>query len=145
MAIFFNYYLSFSGVWPLKCLESPPSLSFLLPPSCLLSFSVWLFFVKFIQALHHQGSASYVNFLILQNYLTDIYINFIQEDAIYMHDGMLLRQEWNSIIWATWMDLGIIILSEVKVRQKKTDTIWYHLYVESKTWHKWIHLQWFNI
>ena len=30
----------------------------------------------------------------------------------------------------TWMDLDIIILSEVKLR--KTDTIWYHLYVVSK-------------
>ena len=31
---------------------------------------------------------------------------------------------------ATWMDLEIIILSEV--RQKKTNIICYHLYVESK-------------
>ena len=30
---------------------------------------------------------------------------------------------------ATWMDLEVIILSEV--RQRKTNTIWYHLYVES--------------
>ena len=30
---------------------------------------------------------------------------------------------------ATWMDLGIIILSEVS--QTKTNIIWYHLYVES--------------
>ena len=34
---------------------------------------------------------------------------------------------------ATWMDLEIITLSEVN--QKKTNTIWYHLYVESKIWH----------
>ena len=34
----------------------------------------------------------------------------------------------------TQMDLEIIILSEV--RKKKINTIWYHLYVESKTWHK---------
>ena len=31
---------------------------------------------------------------------------------------------------ATWMDLEIIILS--KVNQRKTNTIYYHLYVESK-------------
>ena len=31
---------------------------------------------------------------------------------------------------ATWMDLEIIVLSEV--RQRKTNIIWYHLYVESK-------------
>ena len=31
---------------------------------------------------------------------------------------------------ATWMDLEIIILSEVS--QRKTNIIWYHFYVESK-------------
>ena len=31
---------------------------------------------------------------------------------------------------ATWIDLEIIILSEVS--QTKADIIWYHLYVESK-------------
>ena len=31
---------------------------------------------------------------------------------------------------ATWMDLEIIVLSEV--RQRKTNIIWYHLYAESK-------------
>ena len=31
---------------------------------------------------------------------------------------------------ATWMDLEGIMLSEVT--QRKTNTVWYHLYVESK-------------
>ena len=35
---------------------------------------------------------------------------------------------------ATWIQLEILILSEVS--QKKTNTIGYHLYVESKMWHK---------
>ena len=35
---------------------------------------------------------------------------------------------------ATWMDLEIITLSEV--RQRKTNIIRYHLYVESKKWYK---------
>ena len=35
---------------------------------------------------------------------------------------------------ATWMDLEIIILSEVS-QKKKDESIWYHLYVESKIWH----------
>ena len=39
---------------------------------------------------------------------------------------------------ATWMQLEMIILSEVS--QRKTNTIWYHLYMESKIWHKWIYL-----
>ena len=33
---------------------------------------------------------------------------------------------------ATWMDLETIVLSEVG--QTETDTVWYHLHVESKTW-----------
>ena len=40
---------------------------------------------------------------------------------------------------ATWMDLEIIILSEIN--QRKTKTIWYHLYVKSKKWYKWTYLQ----
>ena len=37
------------------------------------------------------------------------------------------------------MDLEIIILSEVS-QKRKTNTIWYHLYVESKIVHKWTYL-----
>ena len=40
---------------------------------------------------------------------------------------------------ATWMELETLILSEVS--QKKTNTIWYHLYPESNIWHKWTYLQ----
>ena len=40
---------------------------------------------------------------------------------------------------ATWMDLEIIIQSEVCPTQKD-NTIWYHLYVESKMWYKWTNL-----
>ena len=35
---------------------------------------------------------------------------------------------------AIWMDQEIITLSEVN----QTNTMWYHLYVESKIWHKYI-------
>ena len=42
------------------------------------------------------------------------------------------------LISATWMDLGIIILSEFT--QRKINI--YHLYVESnRKWYKWIYLQ----
>ena len=40
---------------------------------------------------------------------------------------------------ATWMDLEMIILSEV--RQRNTDTTQYHLHVKSKVEHKCTHLQ----
>ena len=40
---------------------------------------------------------------------------------------------------ATWMDLEIIILSEVG--QIKTDIIWYHLHVGYKIWYEYIYLQ----
>ena len=39
---------------------------------------------------------------------------------------------------ATWMDLETVTLSEVS--QRKTTTC-YHLYVESKSWHKWTDLR----
>ena len=39
----------------------------------------------------------------------------------------------------TWMDLEIITLSEVN--QRKTNIMWYHLYVESEIWYKWTYLQ----
>ena len=40
----------------------------------------------------------------------------------------------------TWMDLGIIILSEVS-QTEKDKFMWYHLYVEYKKWYKWTYLQ----
>ena len=35
---------------------------------------------------------------------------------------------------ATWMELGGIMLSEIS--QRKTHTVWYHLYAESKIYNK---------
>ena len=40
-----------------------------------------------------------------------------------------IKMNGNNVFVVTWMDLEIIILSEVS--QTKTDIIWYHLYVES--------------
>ena len=38
---------------------------------------------------------------------------------------------------ATWMQLEILKINEIR----KTNTIWFHLYVESKIWHKWTYLK----
>ena len=48
------------------------------------------------------------------------------------YDGMLLSHKKNDImpLGATWMDLEIIMLNEV--HQRKTNILWYHLYVESE-------------
>ena len=50
------------------------------------------------------------------------------------------KSEENETFWAAWMDLEMIILSEVS--QRKTNIIRYHLHVESnfKKWYKWTYL-----
>ena len=35
---------------------------------------------------------------------------------------------------ATWMDMEFITVNEISLR--KTNIVWYHLYVQSKIWHK---------
>ena len=42
------------------------------------------------------------------------------------------------VLTATWINLEIIL---GEVRMRKTNTIWYHLYMKSKTWHKWTYLK----
>ena len=57
-----------------------------------------------------------------------------KEDVIHIYNRVLLSHKKNKISAATWLQLEIIMLSEVS--QRKTNTMWYHLYVESKIWHK---------
>ena len=55
-----------------------------------------------------------------------------KEDVVHVYSGILLSQEKNELMpyIVPWMDLEIIILSEVS--QRKTSITQYHLYVESK-------------
>ena len=55
-----------------------------------------------------------------------------KEDVAYMYNGVLLSHERNEMMpfATTWVDLDIIILSEVS--QRKTNIICYQLYVEPK-------------
>ena len=47
-----------------------------------------------------------------------------KEDVVHIHSGILLSHKKNEIMLfaATWMDLEIIILSEVSERQTSYDT-----------------------
>jgi len=58
------------------------------------------------------------------------------KDVVYMDNGILFSHKMNEILTlaATWMDLDIIIISEVS--QRKINTIRYHLLAESKIRHK---------
>ena len=55
-----------------------------------------------------------------------------KENAVYVYNRILLSHKKNEIMpfAATWMDLEGIMLSEIS--QRKTNTVWYHLYMESK-------------
>jgi len=59
------------------------------------------------------------------------YVYIIDNYSVIKKDEIMLSA-------STWAQLEMIILSEV--RKRKTSTIWYHLYVEFKVWHKWTYL-----
>ena len=62
-----------------------------------------------------------------------------KEDVVHIQNGLLLlSHEKNEILPfpATWMDLESIVLSEIS--QRKANTTWFHLHVESKQQSKWI-------
>ena len=56
---------------------------------------------------------------------------------VHVYNGILLSHKKDKIMpfAATWMELEILILSEVS-QKRKTSIIGYHLYVESKIWQR---------
>ena len=55
----------------------------------------------------------------------------MDKGAGYIYNGILLNCKKETMLFtAIWMDLDIIILS--KIGKRTTNTIWYHLHVESK-------------
>ena len=48
-----------------------------------------------------------------------------KKDVVYIHNGIVLshKKEWDMPFAATWRDLGIIILSEVRERKISYDII----------------------
>ena len=62
---------------------------------------------------------------------------WMDKDVVYIYNGILAIKKNELMPFAAkWTDLEIIILS-----QRKTNIIWYHLYVESKKLYKWTYLQ----
>ena len=52
---------------------------------------------------------------------------------------MFMEKEWETAICSKMLYLETIKLSEVS--QRKTNSIWYHLFVESKISYKWTYWQ----
>ena len=59
-----------------------------------------------------------------------------KEDVAHIYNGILLSHKGNDIelFVVRWMDLQSVIESEV--RKRKTNTICYHIYMESKSFLK---------
>ena len=66
----------------------------------------------------------------------------IDKYVVYTYSEILISIEQNKIMLsaATWMGLEIVTLMK-SVRQRKTDTVWYRLYVGSIHGYKWTYLQ----
>ena len=62
-------------------------------------------------------------------------------DVVHIYNGILPlshKKEWNNVICS---NMNATRDYHTKWSQKETNTIWYHLHVESKTWHNWSYLQ----
>ena len=65
-----------------------------------------------------------------------------KEDVAYLYNGMLLSQkkEWNDDICSN-TDTPGDYYSKRNNSERERLILWHPLYVESKIWHKWTHLQ----
>ena len=75
--------------------------------------------------------------------LTDEWIKKIVCVCVCVCVGILLnsKKEWNNTVCSN-MDETRDYHTEVKqVTKRKTNTVWYHSYMESKIWHKWNYLR----
>ena len=61
----------------------------------------------------------------------------LKKAVVHIHNGVLLGHKKNEVLpfVTAWMDLGDIMLNEIS--WGKTNTIWFHLYVEYKEQYKW--------
>ena len=64
-----------------------------------------------------------------------------KEEVVYIHNGILLspKKELNNTIHSDMDGPRDDMLNEI--RHSNANTMWYHLYVDSKIWHRWTYLQ----
>ena len=64
------------------------------------------------------------------------------ENVVHIYNGISLNHKKDKLMpfAAMWMDLETLILSEVS-QKENTNTIWYHLFMESKIWNRWSYLK----
>ena len=65
-----------------------------------------------------------------------------KENVVHIYSGILLSHNKNEMMpfVATWMQLEVIILSEIS-QEEKNKTMWHHLHVKSKIQHNWTYWQ----
>ena len=66
----------------------------------------------------------------------------MDKEVVHIRNGILLscKKEWNNVICSN-TDAPRDYYTLRKISQRKTNTIWYHLHVESKMWLKWTYPQ----
>jgi len=64
------------------------------------------------------------------------------EDVVYiyaMEYYSAIKKEWNDVIFSN-MNATRDYYNKWSKSERERNTVWYHLYVESKIWHKWSYL-----